>query len=42
MAGKWANMLKGRQLLFNILFHGFHIAIFAIGWYVGVRIESSM
>lgn len=25
---------RGSKLLFNFLFHGFHIALFAVGWYV--------
>jgi hypothetical protein len=25
---------RGTKLLFNFLFHGFHVGLFAFGWYV--------
>ncbi|KAI9771143.1 MAG: hypothetical protein M1840_002494 [Geoglossum simile] len=28
----WRNQFQGRKLVFNILFHGAHIALFAVGW----------
>lgn len=29
----WAKQLAPRKLLFNFLFHGFHVAIFIVGWW---------
>ncbi|KAF2236145.1 hypothetical protein EV356DRAFT_443909 [Viridothelium virens] len=39
MTGKWVNLFKGRQLVFNVLFHGFHIGIFALGWWEQAKDE---
>ena len=37
MGGSWETVkaqVTGGKLVFNVLFHGFHIGLFALGWYV--------
>jgi NADPH oxidase len=33
---------RGTKLLFNILFHGFHIGLFVLGWYVASFEEAAL
>lgn len=42
MGGTWdmvRSQFTGSKLLFNVLFHGFHIGLFALGWYVIVFVD---
>lgn len=37
-----SEQFRGTKLLFNFLFHGLHIGLFAFGWYASSRyIDSS-
>ena len=38
----WRSMVTPRKLSFYLLFHGFHIALFIIGWCVTIVLFTNM
>ncbi len=36
---EFKNQTRGSKLLFNFLFHGFHVGMFALGWLVAEFIQ---
>ena len=40
LAHYWRKQLAPKKLLFNLLFHGFHVALFLIGAYIQISDEK--
>jgi len=38
----WKSLVTPRKLSFYLVFHGFHVALFIIGWYVTTVLSTGM